>query len=381
MNDSFFELIRVAIGNKVCLSRVPSAAEWKALYSLSVKQALTGICFCGVQRLPKEQVVEMPFRLKMQWFAVAEQIRQRNEVMNRRCVEVQRLLAKEGLKSSILKGQGVATLYNLNLDLNLKKDDNRDNKYNFNLGMYRQSGDIDAWVDASRERVIDYVMKCAPTREFDQKHIHFHVFDDVDVELHWIPVKRDSPKFDRILGEYFSKVSCRQFTNRSGEFCYPTIDFQLVHQLLHVYAHYVYEGVGLRQMMDLYFAQVALMKLASEKRSEILDMFDRLGLMKFVAGTQYVLYVVFGLETDTLLCTPDLKEGRLLMKEIETGGNFGQYDKRNIVKDETFAHRALRRLSRRWRMVRFDPLGTVLMPFNRMRLEIWMRCVRRKYSV
>ena len=76
-----------------------------------------------------------------------------------------------------------------------------------------------------------------------------------------------------------------------------------------------------------------------------------------------------------------LKEGRLLMKEIETGGNFGQYDKRNIVKDETFAHRALRRLSRRWRMVRFDPLGTIIMPFSRLSLEIWMRCVRRKYSV
>lgn len=95
-----------------------------------------------------------------------------------------------------------------------------------------------------------------------------------------------------------------------------------------------------------------------------------------------MLNVVFGLETDALLCTPDLKEGRLLTKEIETRGNFGQYDKRNIVKDETFAHRALRRLSRRWRiMVRFDPLGTVLMPFNRMRLEIWMRSARRIYGV
>ena len=273
----------------------------------------------------------------------------------------------------ILKGQSIEELYNLNLDLNLNEGNN--------LGFYRQSGNIDVWVDGSREKAIDYVMGIAPTREFDEQHIHIHVFDDVDVELHWIPVKRNSPKFDRILGEYFSKVSCRQFTNRSGEFCYPTIDFQLVHQLLHVYAHYVYEGVGLRQMMDLYFAQVALMKLASEKRSEILDMFDRLGLMKFVAGTQYVLYVVFGLETDTLLCTPDLKEGQLLLREIEIGGNFGQYDKRNNVKEESFVHRALRRVERRWRMVRVDPLGTIIMPFSRLSLEIWMRRIRRKYGV
>ena len=370
----FFELIQVAICHRDSLSRVPTATEWKALYSLSVKQAVAGVCFCGVQRLPKDQLVEMPVRLKLQWFALATQIKARNELLNHRCVEVQRMLTEEGMKSCILKGQGVAKLYKIrNEELGVRNG--------VNLGLYRQSGDIDVWVDKVRDDVIDFVMQNAPTREFDQKHIHFHVFEDVDVEMHWIPVKRDSPKFDRILGEYFKKESFRQFANRSGEVCYPTVDFQLVHQLLHVYAHYVYEGVGLRQMMDLYFAQVALTKLAPEKSGEILDMFDRLGLMRFVGGAQYVLHVVFGLETDALLCAPDLKEGRLLMEEIETGGNFGQYDKRNNIKDETFAHRALRRLSRRWRMVRFDPLGTVLMPFSRISLEIWMRSVRRKYGV
>lgn len=369
-----YELIRVAIGRRDSLSRVPSAAEWSMLYGLAMKQTVAGVCFCGVQRLPKEQIVEMPVRLKLQWFALATQIKARNELLNHRCVEVQRMLTEEGMKSCILKGQGVAKLYKIrNEELGVRNG--------VNLGLYRQSGDIDVWVDKVRDDVIDFVMQNAPTREFDQKHIHFHVFEDVDVEMHWIPVNMESPRFNRILVENFRKESSRQFANSSGKVCYPTVDFQIVHQLLHVYAHYVYEGVGLRQMMDLYFAQVALMKLASEKRSEILDMFDRLGLMKFVAGTQYVLYVVFGLETDTLLCTPDLKEGQLLLREIEIGGNFGQYDKRNKVNEESFVHRALRRFERRWRMVRFDPLGTIIMPFSRLSLEIWMRCVRRKYSV
>lgn len=123
------------------------------------------------------------------------------------------------------------------------------------------------------------------------------------------------------------------------------------------------------------------MEMMPEKKDEVLDIVDRLGLMKFVGGTQYVLQVVFGMEADTLLCSPDEKEGQLLLKEIETGGNFGQYDKRNNVKDESFVHRAFRRFERRWRMVRFDPLGTFLMPFSRISLEIWMRGVRRKYGV
>ena len=135
-------------------------------------------------------------QLKMQWFALAESVKQRNDLMNRRCVEVQRILAKEGMECCIIKGQGVARLYDFN--------DNDNVNLNDKLGAYRQSGDIDVWVDASKEWAIDYVMKTVPTREFDQKHIHFRVFDDVEVEVHWIPVKRDSPKFDRILGEYFN---------------------------------------------------------------------------------------------------------------------------------------------------------------------------------
>ena len=98
----FFELIQVAIGRMDSLSRVPSAAEWSMLYGLAVKQAVAGVCFCGVQRLPKEQLVEMPVQLKMQWFALAESVKQRNELMNRRCVEMQRMLDEEGMKLSLI---------------------------------------------------------------------------------------------------------------------------------------------------------------------------------------------------------------------------------------------------------------------------------------
>ena len=370
----FFELIQVAIGRMDSLSRVPTAEEWSMLYGLAVKQAVAGVCFCGVQRLPKKQLVEMPVPLKLQWFALAESVKQRNELMNSRCVEVQRMLDEKGMKCCILKGQGVAKLYKIrNEELGVRDG--------VNLGLYRQSGDIDVWVDKVRDDVIDFVMQNAPTREFDQKHIHFHVFEDVDVEMHWIPVNMESPRFNRVLGEYFRKESSRQFVNNSRKVCYPTVDFQVVHQLLHVYAHYVYEGVGFRQMMDLYFAQVAFLERMPQNMEEVLGLFRRLGLMKFVAGTQYIVHEVFGLSEDALLCAPDTKEGQLLLREIEIGGNFGQYDKRNNVKEESFVHRALRRFERRWRMVRFDPLGTIIMPFSILSLKIWMRCVRRKYSV
>lgn len=50
MVDLFYELIQVAVGNRSSLSRVPTAAEWGELYNLATRQALTGVCFVGLQK-------------------------------------------------------------------------------------------------------------------------------------------------------------------------------------------------------------------------------------------------------------------------------------------------------------------------------------------
>lgn len=51
--------------------------------------------------------------LYFDWMGMAAQINMKNEQVNRQCVEVQKRLAAEGFRSSILKGQGIAALYRL----------------------------------------------------------------------------------------------------------------------------------------------------------------------------------------------------------------------------------------------------------------------------
>lgn len=48
MNNLFFEFLQVAIGRRDLLSKVPTADEWGAIYGMSVKQSLVGVCFRGV---------------------------------------------------------------------------------------------------------------------------------------------------------------------------------------------------------------------------------------------------------------------------------------------------------------------------------------------
>lgn len=373
MNDLFYGLIRVAIGKQERLSRLPSETEWKDLFDMAVKQSLVGVCFVGLHNLGADSgdgfaKLGMSEALFFNWMGIAAQTNIKNEIVNKQCTDLQKRISTDGFRSCILKGQGVAALYGEK------------------LSGYRQSGDIDIWIDASREKVIDYVMSQAPTKEFDQKHIHFHCFEDTSVEAHWTPSVWENPRHNRILHDYFETIRESQFANINNGICVPTSIFQLAHQLLHVYRHYVYEGVGMRQMMDLYFAQLACTGSAESpeeygKYHEVLGLFRKLGLLKYVAATQWVLQLVFGMPEGNLICAPDAKEGRKLLDEIMIGGNFGHYDKRNHVKGETFVRRFLRRWGRKFRMFRFDALGTLIMPLSRLQLEFWMRRVRRKYNV
>lgn len=51
INNLFFELIRVVIGNQVCLTRTPKVKEWQELYAMTKKQSLIGICYVGTHKL------------------------------------------------------------------------------------------------------------------------------------------------------------------------------------------------------------------------------------------------------------------------------------------------------------------------------------------
>ena len=319
LNNLFFELIQVAIGRRDSLSRVPSAAEWKALYRLSVMQAVAGVCFCGVQRLANEQREEMPKGLMMQWFALAEQIKQRNEVMNRRCVEVQRMLAEDGLRSSILKGQGVARLYRIrNEELGVRNDSQ--------LGMYRQSGDIDVWVKGGFDVVNDFIQRTRPTDDIAYHRFHYDMYDDTEVELHHRPTLMRNLFDDRRLQRWCDSFGADTFVMADKGFAVPPLEFNRIFILTHIYRHFLFEGIGLRQLMDYYFV------LRARNNNLNLDLNNKLlrklRLMRFAAAVMWVLGHVFGLEREYMICEPDEKEGHFILDEIMQTGNFGQGDRR-----------------------------------------------------
>lgn len=105
----FFELLQVAIGNRKMLTHTPTTEEWSELYTLAQRQTLVGIAFRGVEQLPEAQ--RPPKALLIQWMMATERIKALNADLDRKALAVANKFLSEGFPSVILKGQGVAKLY------------------------------------------------------------------------------------------------------------------------------------------------------------------------------------------------------------------------------------------------------------------------------
>lgn len=70
---------------------------------------MSGICFAGVEKLPKEQ--RPPEELLFEWYGDVTQIKLQNNIIDHQTAEIWKKLREDGLEAAILKGQGIAALY------------------------------------------------------------------------------------------------------------------------------------------------------------------------------------------------------------------------------------------------------------------------------
>lgn len=303
----FIELLQVAVGRREFLSHTPSEQDWQTLYSMASKQAVLGVCFLAVQRLHSLDQVP-PKQLVYEWFGVAESIRQRNEVVNKHCRKIQRKLTEAGIRSSILKGQAVAQYYGQE------------------LSRYRQSGDIDVYVDCGLEGVLKFARDNGidkPT--WDYKHLHLDLFHDTEVEVHYrVEVLLNLWK-NRKLQKWFKDNEELLFQKRD-ELITPTTAFNQFYVLLHIYRHFLYEGVGMRQLMDYYYVLTA--RDANDRPFNLERVLKQFGMWRFARGIMWVMQEVFALDRAYMVGAPLESEGRFILKEVMTSGNFGHYDER-----------------------------------------------------
>lgn len=331
MNEQFFELIRVATGFSDRMSQMPTSKQWRMLYNMANRQSVAGICFAGVQRLGGDAYegfarIGMSENLYLTWLGMALAVQQRNETLNRQCSELQHRLTADGFRSSILKGQALTGYYVESL-----------------RGL-RQSGDIDVWMDGTRERILEYANSITPVDNAGNLHVSLGLFDDTEVEAHFTPSVFSNMKRNKLLQDWFENWKEKCFENRISidgyEFSCPTTEFNMVYLLQHMFRHYMYEGIGLRHIMDYYFVLRSWNNDGGRHDSgELGNLINELGMSNFASALMWVIGYVFGGDAAKFsnLCNalcgigPDAKRGRRLLAVVMEGGNFGHASKKYKV--------------------------------------------------
>ena len=246
MNDitAIFAFLKYCLGYKRNMSRMIAGMDWQELYSFASKQALLGLCFEGIERLGKEYSEELRLNpigreLLMTWMGKAQQIRRQNMKVNAVASKLYSMLREDGLRCCILKGQGNALIY--------------PNAYS------RNPGDIDVWVNASRERIMEYAQKKFELGD-DIRLQHLETsLDGVPVELHFFPCSMNNPIYHARLQKWFRRnadLQCSHIVglpDGAGDIAIPTTAFNVVYQLAHLYHHFFDEGIGMRQIIDYYY--------------------------------------------------------------------------------------------------------------------------------
>lgn len=359
--SAIFLFLNYCLGKKVDMSMVVAKIDWRQLYTFASRQALLGFCFDGIERLTKEFSEELKQNpmgrdLLMTWIGKAQQIRRQNMKVNAVASKLFSVLREDGFRCCILKGQGNALMY--------------PNPYS------RTPGDIDVWVNASREDITEYAK-----RHFNlEDDIRFHhleiTMNGVPVELHFFPCSMNNPFYHARLQKWFKRNADLQCSNvvslpdGIGEIAIPTMAFNMIYQLTHLYHHFFDEGIGMRQIIDYYYVvnNDELLAIKDTLQKEL----KHLGLWKFAKAVMYVLHEALGLSGEMMIAPMDEKRGKLLLAEILNGGNFGKH----FTKYAGFTHQSMGKkyflkIWRNMHFVRYYPAEALSEPIFRTWHFFW----------
>ncbi len=310
MGDLFIELLQVALGTRERLSHVPRTEEWVALYQEAQRQTIIGVMVDGLEHLPHGQRPQKDMLL--QWIGLAQMNERAFQLHCERAKDLTGRFKQQRYSSCVLKGIGTAQLYP--------------------VPVRRQCGDIDIWVAPKvngeelkvhgfRKELTKWIKTLCSVGHSEWHHLEAKFFKDVSIEVHIHPAWLYTPFHNRKLQRFFEQKKEEAMMDRPGGFNYPKPNFDVVFSLVHTFHHFLEEGVGIRHIVDYFYILKALPQDEREKSFEIIR---ELGLKRFLGAMIWVLQEACGMPHEFLLCVPNESEGKFLLNEIMSGGNFGK---------------------------------------------------------
>ena len=328
----FRKLLLISLGRADSFEKTPTHRDWLLLFDMAKQQALLGVLYDGILRLPEDQ--RPPESILTNWQHLAGKIEEIHARHETHVKELETLLQKLGLHGCLLKGTGLSHLYPV------------PGTHDSILDTFDEAG-YGIWGVIYQECKVD-------------------IFEDTIVEVHFHPSKTYNPFHNARLQRWLEEHSP---IRDDGSLPEPGALFNAVFCMAHMFRHYLEGGLGLRQMMDYYYV---LRVLDPADRQPVMDTLKSLGMDKFAAALMLSLQFNFGLEDEYLLCPPDSKLGRKLIEDAISMGNFGVMDSRNRAKKgEGPIGRFIRKNGRVFSNLRYYPGEVIWSPFARLSQFVW----------
>jgi hypothetical protein len=292
---------------------IPSCVEsinWHDLLLFAQKQTIVGIFWLGILRLGSSPINRPSEEDVMEWMGEYQKILRRNKKADNAVISLAGVLSNSNIGFFVFKGQVVAQYYP--------------------VPESRTSGDVDFFVFRNDwKKAIKFLSK--QTRITD-----FHSFRHLDFEMNGIPFemhyhlalfasKGRQQYWDDLIESYFSEIL--DYVEIDGTLI-PTLPptVNAIYLFVHLYHHFLKEGVALRQFIDwMMFLEAKHDDIVIHELSTKLE---RLGLKRAFCSFGTILIDILGMDA---LCFPleitqsDKRYEKEILGIVLRYGNFGKY--------------------------------------------------------
>ena len=294
-SKAYLEFIRYSISTDSKVPESASSIDWRDYLHFCNRQSVIGLVFGGIQKAD----LNIDQSTLMQWIMVAESLKEKNRRINKNTILTDKLFAKLGLRTCIMKGQANGLMYP-NPEL-------------------RTPGDIDVWAEGKPEVVIKKVLGIAPRARYTFQHIKLRIFKKATIEVHYRPMYLTNWFKDRKVQQYISEIEDRQFSNRvpfyGDEIGCLTDDFNVIFQLLHMHSHFFTTRNNFKQFIDYYYL---LKKIGGNiDKERACELLDRFGVRKYASGIMWIMRETLGLDAECLIMEPHAEMGKLILLESQ----------------------------------------------------------------
>lgn len=319
--EVFFSLLRSGLWGGA--PEIPEGfGDWGKVARLAKSQSVLGVVgdvMLSDKRIAAQLSAEMKTKIKT--FIMANMMT--HGKLNGVLVNVVSHLSAAGIRSVLLKGQGLAQYY--------PKPE------------LRQCGDIDLYVGLERYADSYDVVKPLATQIDDRKALevgkHYDFFvGKVAVEMHRYSDRYPTPKLDRIYQEVSLKGLNEDLVPLmfSGQTVYtPSDEYNAFYIFSHLFHHFLINGLGARQLCDwMLFLRARSSHIDMSSLETILR---RLDMLKPWQAFGCVLVKYFGMPAESFPFYDSAQEHKAdnIVRRLLDEGNFGKerdvYKKRGRI--------------------------------------------------